>query len=230
MGELIGYAGVNCPATPTAQREALTTLDVPDERIYFDKGLTGTSRARPGLDQVLATLRSGDTLVVPKLDRLARSVPDARRIGDSLVAQGIKLTLGGAIYDPAGSVGEMFFNILATFAEFEVDLLGLRTREGMALARAKEAQGQAAPADSPPASRAGLHARYRRLHRRRAHGSLLRRPRRLSALSARFQLTNAANPDARVVPDRRFYESSDQGIPHCASVCQSRSTSERLQP
>ena len=74
---------------------------------------------------------------MPKLDRLARSVPDARHIGDSLVARDIKLSLGGAIYDPADPLGKMFFNILATFAEFEVDLLRLRTREGMAVARAK---------------------------------------------------------------------------------------------
>ena len=75
---------------------------------------------------------------MPKLDRLARSVPDARQIGDSLVARGIKLSLGGGtIYDPADPMGKMLFNILATFAEFEVDLLRLRTREGMAVARAK---------------------------------------------------------------------------------------------
>jgi hypothetical protein len=65
------------------------------------QGLTGTSRARPGLDQALAAVRTGDTLVVPKLDQLARSVPDARHIGDSLVARGIKLSLGGTLYDPA---------------------------------------------------------------------------------------------------------------------------------
>jgi DNA invertase Pin-like site-specific DNA recombinase len=75
--------------------------------------------------------------VVPKLDRLARSVPDAREIGDSLVACGVKLSLGGTIYDPTDPMGKMFFNILATFAEFEVDLLRMRTREGMAVARAK---------------------------------------------------------------------------------------------
>lgn len=43
---------------------------------------TGTNRARPGLDQALAAVRACDTLVVAKLDRLARSVPDARDIGD----------------------------------------------------------------------------------------------------------------------------------------------------
>ncbi len=50
------------------------------ERVYVDHGLTGTSRARPGLREALAACRSGDTLVVTKLDRLARSLPDARDI------------------------------------------------------------------------------------------------------------------------------------------------------
>ncbi|HLQ53671.1 MAG TPA: recombinase family protein [Streptosporangiaceae bacterium] len=86
--------------------------------MYLDKGLTGTNRARPGLDQALAAVRAGDTLVVPKLDRLARSVPDARDIGGSLIARGIKLSLGGSLYDPADPMGKMFFNILATFAEW----------------------------------------------------------------------------------------------------------------
>ncbi|MDQ2813949.1 MAG: recombinase family protein [Actinomycetota bacterium] len=95
-------------------------------------------RARRGLlDQALAAVRAGDTLVVPKLDRLARSIPDARNIGDTLAGHGIRLSLGGAIYDPADPMGKMFFHILATFAEFEVDLLRMRTREGMAVARAR---------------------------------------------------------------------------------------------
>jgi DNA invertase Pin-like site-specific DNA recombinase len=50
-------------------------------------------------------VRAGDTLVVPKLDRLARSVPDARDIGDSLVARGVRLSLGGTLYDPADPMG-----------------------------------------------------------------------------------------------------------------------------
>jgi DNA invertase Pin-like site-specific DNA recombinase len=73
---------------------------------------------------------------VPKLDRPARSVPDARTIADALVARGVKLALGSSVYDPADPM-EKFFNILATFAEFEADLIRLRTREGMAVARAR---------------------------------------------------------------------------------------------
>jgi len=73
VGELIGYARCSTVLQDlAAQREALAALGVPEERIYLDKGLTGTARARPGLDQALAPVRSGDTLVVPKLDRRAR--------------------------------------------------------------------------------------------------------------------------------------------------------------
>jgi DNA invertase Pin-like site-specific DNA recombinase len=135
---IIGYARCSTDEQDlTAQRRRLAELGVAVDRIYLDHGLTGTTRARPGLDQALAAVRTGDTLVVPKLDRLARSVPDARAIGDSLAERGIKLSLGGQVYDPADPMGKMFFNILATFAEFEVDLLRMRTREGMVVARAK---------------------------------------------------------------------------------------------
>ncbi|GAA2078426.1 recombinase family protein [Actinomadura alba] len=138
MGELIGYARCSTVLQDlTSQREALTALGVAGDRIYLNKGLTGTNRARPGLDQALAAVRVGDTLVVPKLDRLARSMPDARQIGDSLVERGVKLSLDGTLYDPADPMGKMFFNILATFAEFEGDLLRMRTHEGMAVARSK---------------------------------------------------------------------------------------------
>ena len=78
---LIGYARCSTDKQDlAAQQDALVKLGVAANRIYTDKGFTGTNRTRPGLDQALAAVRSGDTLVVPKLDRLARSVPDARAI------------------------------------------------------------------------------------------------------------------------------------------------------
>ena len=135
---LIGYARCSTDRQDlAAQRQALLELGVAEDRIYTDHGFTGTTRARPGLDQALAAVREGDTLVVPKLDRLARSVPDARTIADQLRERGVKLALGRALYDPDDPMGKMFFNILATFAEFEADLIRMRTREGMAIARAK---------------------------------------------------------------------------------------------
>lgn len=138
IATLIGYARCSTDKQDlAAQQAALIELGVAPDRIYTDQGFTGRSRARPGLDQALAAVRAGDTLVVPKLDRLARSVPDARDIADTLAAQQVKLALGNSIYDPTDPMGKMFFNILATFAEFEADLIRMRTREGMAVARAK---------------------------------------------------------------------------------------------
>ncbi|GEL54820.1 DNA invertase [Asaia bogorensis NBRC 16594] len=135
---MIGYARCSTDKQDLeAQREALLKLGVAADRIYTDKGFTGTTRTRPGLDQALAAVRRGDTFVVPKLDRLARSVPDARSIGDDLAAKGVRLQLGASVHDPNDPMGKLFFNILATFAEFEADLIRLRTREGMAVARAK---------------------------------------------------------------------------------------------
>jgi DNA invertase Pin-like site-specific DNA recombinase len=134
----IGYARCSTDRQDlSAQKQALANLGVIPDRIYTDHGFTGTNRARPGLDQALAAVREGDTLVVPKLDRLARSVPDARDIADKLKARGVNLALGASVYDPNDPMGKMFFNILATFAEFESDLIRMRTREGMAIARAK---------------------------------------------------------------------------------------------
>ena len=134
---LIGYARCSTDKQDlAAQKAALEQLGVVADRIYTDHGLTGTNRSRPGL-QALAAVRTGDTLVVPKLDRLARSVPDARFIADALVARGVRLALGSSVYDPVDPMGKMFFNILATFAEFEADLIRLRTREGMAIARSR---------------------------------------------------------------------------------------------
>lgn len=137
-GLLIGYARVSTDGQDlTAQREALGALGVPAERVYTDRGLTGANRDRPGLREALAACRAGDTLVVTKLDRLARSLPDARDIADELTRRGVRLNLGGSVYDPHDPVGRLLFNVLAMVAEFEADLIRARTREGMKIAKAK---------------------------------------------------------------------------------------------
>ena len=87
--------------------------------------------------QVLVACRAGDTLVVTKLDRLARSLPDARDIAGELTETGVKLSIGGSVHDPDDPVGRLLFNVLAMIAEFESDLIRMRTREGMKVARAK---------------------------------------------------------------------------------------------
>ena len=137
-GILIGYARESTDKQDlTAQLDALTAFGMEPERIYVDKGLTGTNRARPGLREALAAGRAGDTLVVTKLDRLARSVADAHDISKELTARGVKLNLGGSVHDPTDPVGKLLFTALAMVAEFEADLARMRTREGMKVAKAK---------------------------------------------------------------------------------------------
>ena len=137
-GLSIGYARVSTDQHDlTAQRDGLQALGVSAERIYVDHGLIGTNRDRPGLHQALAACRAGDTLVVTKLDRLARSLPDARAIADELTERSVKLNLGGSVHDPTDPVGRLLFNVLAMVAEFESDLIRIRTREGMKVAKAK---------------------------------------------------------------------------------------------
>jgi DNA invertase Pin-like site-specific DNA recombinase len=135
---LVGYARCSTDQQDlTAQRDALSGLGVQAERIYVDHGLTGTNRERPGLREALAACRAGDTLVVTKLDRLAKSLPDARAIADELTARQISLSVGGSVNDPTDAVGRLLFNVLAMVAEFESDLIRLRTVEGMKVAKAK---------------------------------------------------------------------------------------------
>jgi DNA invertase Pin-like site-specific DNA recombinase len=137
-GMKIGYARVSTNNQDlTAQRNALLALGVGEEQIYVDHGLTGTNRVRPGLREAMAACRTGDTLVVTKLDRLARSLSDARDIADELTVKGVALSLGGSKHDPTDPVGRLLFNVLGMVAEFEADLIRMRTREGMAVARAK---------------------------------------------------------------------------------------------
>ena len=138
-GLLIGYARVSTDGQDLeAQRTALSALGVDERHIHTDKGATGRNRERPGLDKALASVREGDTLVVTKLDRLARSLRDATAIADELTAKGVRLSIGGSVYDPTDPVGKMLFAVLGLVAEFESDLIRARTREGMQSAKVRK--------------------------------------------------------------------------------------------
>ena len=113
-GLLIGYARFS---TDAQDLTALADLGVPAERVYVDHGLTGTHCDRPGLHEALAACR-GDTIVAIRLDRLARSLPDARDIVDDLTRRQVKLNLGSSLHDSTDPVGRLLFNVLAMVAEF----------------------------------------------------------------------------------------------------------------
>lgn len=133
---LIGYARCFTDEQDLiAQCQRLGELGVTEDRIYLDHGLTGTRRARPGLDQALAAMRAGDTLVVPKLDRLARSVPDARAIGDDLAARNVKLSLGGQVYDSTDLLPRSLPLAQATAMPSRVRILSRSTSNSAKVAR-----------------------------------------------------------------------------------------------
>ena len=165
---LIGYARCSTDQQDlTAQRDGLTSLGVEPGRIYVDHGLTGTNRERPGLREALAACREGDTLVVTKLDRLARSLPDARAIADELTARQVRLSLGGSVYDPNDAVGRLLFNVLAMVAELvrphpAADQGRDAGREGQGPAARQETQAQPATGSTP----GQLDGRRRAQHRR----------------------------------------------------------------
>lgn len=117
---LIGYARVSTDKQDlAAQRSEQKRLGVDEDRSYTDHGLTGRNRDCPGLAQAIAACRAGDTLVVAKLDRLARSVPDAAAIAAELADNDVALSFGGTVYDPTDPVGKLMFTTLAMVPEFE---------------------------------------------------------------------------------------------------------------
>lgn len=134
----IGYARCSSESDDLhAQREALIGLGAEPDRLYTDVGLRGANNPRPGLREVLAACRAADTLVVTGLDRLARSLPDARDIVGELSIRQVASDLVGTVHDPADPVGRQLSVVLGLVADFETALNRGRTIEGMKLARVK---------------------------------------------------------------------------------------------
>ena len=108
---------------------------------------------------------------------MARSLPDTRDIVDELTTLQVRLNLGGSVHDPNDPVGRLLFNVLAMVAEFEADLIKMRTREGMKLARARwPAARQTAEAQRKPGSASRGPPSRRPAHQQRTHRTVLRRP------------------------------------------------------
>jgi DNA invertase Pin-like site-specific DNA recombinase len=105
--------------------------------IYRDHGVSGAKTARPGLDQMMADLRAGDTLNVWKLDRLGRSTIHLLSILEELREQGVHFHAITQGIDTSTAVGRMIFGQLAVFAEYERSLISERTKAGMKAAKAR---------------------------------------------------------------------------------------------
>ncbi|WP_407460518.1 recombinase family protein [Lactobacillus gallinarum] len=131
---IYGYARVS-----TAQQDYATQIDdlkrAGATKIYKDK-YTGTTANRPEFDKLMDKLQNGDTLIVTKLDRLARNTQDALSIVKQMNDEGVilrVLNIGTIDNSPSG---RLIFTVFSAFAEFERDLIVSRTQEGKAWAKA----------------------------------------------------------------------------------------------
>ncbi|HGW8066194.1 TPA: recombinase family protein, partial [Escherichia coli] len=103
---------------------------------------SGAKADRPGLDKVLSYLREGDTLVVWKLDRLGRSLSHLLQIVDSLAQKKIYFkSITDSAIDTSTPSGQLMLTIIAALSEFERNLIRERTKEGLAIAKARGRNG-----------------------------------------------------------------------------------------
>lgn len=125
------------------QRDALVGAGVDPRYLYEDLG-SGRHDDRPGLVTCLKALRTGDNLVVWRLDRLGRDLRHLVNTVHDLTLRGVGLTVltgHGAAIDTTTASGKLVFGIFAALAEFERDLIAERTRAGLAAARARGRSG-----------------------------------------------------------------------------------------
>ena len=134
---LIGYARVStADQSVQMQIDALMAAGIAKENI-FSENMSGIKKNRPELANALRMLREGDTLVVWKLDRIARSIAHLIEVMDELEKKGVafrSLTEGLETKTPAG---KMIFHVIGAMAQLERDLIVERTRAGVKAAQAR---------------------------------------------------------------------------------------------
>ena len=117
-------------------------------RIFGDK-ISGSTRTRPQLDQLLDQLRPGDVIVVTKYDRLARSLRDLLDIVEIIKGRGAGFRSLAEDIDTTTPAGRLVFHVFASIAQFERERISERTREGLEAARKRGRVGGRPPALSP---------------------------------------------------------------------------------
>lgn len=128
-----GYARVSTASQDLESQ--LQALEIEGcDKIYSEK-FTGTKAERPKFIELLSLLNEGDTLVVTKLDRFARSTGDAIKTIKALFEKGVKVHVLNVGLVENTPTGKLIFNVLSAFAEFERDMIVERTQEGKAIAK-----------------------------------------------------------------------------------------------
>ena len=130
--QVIGYARVSTKEQDLSlQLDALSKYGC--DRIFTDK--LSSVKERQGLTDALGYLRDGDTLVVWKLDRLCRSLPDLIKISEQIRTAGAQLVSITESIDTSTPAGRLYFNILGALGQMERELIQERVKAGLAAAR-----------------------------------------------------------------------------------------------
>ena len=143
MKQRIGYARVSTDDQHLdLQRDALTKAGC---SVIYEEAASGKSTARPELEQCRKALREGDTLVVWRLDRLGRSLPDLVQIVAELEQRGVAFESLTEKIETDSAAGRLVFHVFAALSEFERNLIRERTQAGLAAARARGRAGGRKP-------------------------------------------------------------------------------------
>ena len=141
MSRYIGYARVSTQDQDLSlQIDSFKKNSIPEVNIFQDK-ISGSKKDRPGLKECLKFLKSGDTLVVWKLDRLGRSLQDLIQIVQDLKKKGIEFKSITEAIDTSNPGGELIFHMFGALAQFERAQIRERTNAGLQSARAKGRKG-----------------------------------------------------------------------------------------
>lgn len=147
-GALVGYARVSRPEQvmdrqlDALEAEGCTT-------VFTDQGVSGTRKNRPGLDECLAYLRPGDTLVVQALDRLGRNTRALLELVEDLHQRDVSLRILTLGIDTGTPAGKLVLVLLAGLAEMERSLMLERTQDAIRAARARGRIAGRKPSLSP---------------------------------------------------------------------------------
>lgn len=148
---LVGYMRISSAderQSVDLQRDALIAAGVDERHLYQDKA-SGARDDRPGLKACLEFLRSGDVLVVWKLDRLGRSLSHLIRIIEELKAKGAAFRSLTEQMDTTTPHGEFLFNVFGALAQYERALIKERVMAGLAAARRRGRKGGRPPTLDP---------------------------------------------------------------------------------
>jgi DNA invertase Pin-like site-specific DNA recombinase len=137
-GVLVGYARTSTTDQRAGLEAQLRDLKATGCKKVFQEQVSSIGQ-RAQLEAALDYVREGDTLVVTKLDRLARSARGLGELVENLERKGVALRIlnfGGGQVDTRGAAGRLILNVFAAFAQFELEIMKERQREGIADAKA----------------------------------------------------------------------------------------------